>query len=538
MSASNDSGRTLPRVLVIAGSDSSGGAGLEADQKVIAAHGCYAMTATTALTAQNTKGVYGIHEVPVDFLRKQIDAVVGDVGVDVVKTGMLASAGTIEAVAQALQDHKLKTLVIDPVMIATTGAELLPNSASRALCEKLLPIATILTPNVPEANKLLLETGHDQRPVQSVADLEDIAVKVQKLGSKWVLVKGGHSPFRRDGTEAKTEDEMEIVVNVLVGPASGETKRDTEGEEKLQMVRIEMPYQRSRNTHGTGCSLASAIASNLAKGMDMVPAVKAGIRYVDAAIRTAPGLGQGNGPLNHFHSVKALPFSSGHFLDYLLERPDVAPVWDRYIHHPFVMAMGDGTLPRESFKGYLMQDYVYLIHYARANALASYKAKNIEDVAGSAAIVANCFREMNLHVQYCAGFGISKEQMEKTEEHQACTAYTRYVLDIGQSEDWFALQMALAPCLLGYGAIAKHLHASPNSKANETDNLYWTWITNYVADDYTTAVKAGCELLERHAVLQSSGRIDELVRVFIHATKMEIGFWEMFPYKAEEGGSQ
>ncbi|KAK3956907.1 Phosphomethylpyrimidine kinase-domain-containing protein [Pseudoneurospora amorphoporcata] len=534
MGAFNDSGSTLPRVLVIAGSDSSGGAGLEADQKVIAAHGCYAMTATTALTAQNTRGVYGIHEVPVDFLRKQIDAVVEDVGVDVVKSGMLASASTIEAVAQAIHDHKLKTLVVDPVMIATTGAELLPNSASRALREKLLPLATILTPNVSEANTLLLEAGHDQRPVQSVADLEEIALKVQKLGSKWVLVKGGHSPFRRDGTEAKTEDEKEIVVNVLVGPAAEGTKRAAEGEEKLQVVKIEMSYQRSRNTHGTGCSLASAIASNLAKGMGMVSAVKAGIRYVDAAIRTAPGLGKGNGPLNHFHSVKALPFSPGHFLDYLLERPDVAPVWDRYIYHPFVMAMGDGTLPRESFKGYLMQDYVYLIHYARANALASYKAKNIEDVAGSAAIVANCFREMNLHVQYCAGFGISKEQMEKTEEHMACTAYTRYVLDMGQSEDWFALQIALAPCLLGYGAIAAHLHASPTSKTGEHENLYWTWIANYVADDYTTAVQAGRELLERHAVLQSPGRIEELVRVFVHATKMEIGFWEMFPYKDEE----
>lgn len=538
MSAPIDSGSTLPRVLVIAGSDSSGGAGLEADQKVIAAHGCYAMTATTALTAQNTKGVYGIHEVPADFLRKQIDTVVEDVGVDVVKTGMLASAGTIDAVAQAIHDHKLKTLVVDPVMIATTGAELLPNSAAHALRKKLLPLATILTPNVPEANTLLLEAGYGQHPVQSVAELEAIALKVQKLGSKWVLVKGGHSPFRRDGTEARTEDEKEIVVNVLVGPAAADrTKRDAEGEEKLQVVKIEMPYHRSRNTHGTGCSLASAIASNLANGMDMVPAVKAGIRYVDAAIRTAPGLGEGNGPLNHFHSVKALPFSHGHFLSYLLERPDVAPVWDRYIHHPFVMAMGDGTLPRESFKGYLMQDYVYLIHYARANALASYKAKNIEDVAGSAAIVANCFREMNLHVQYCAGFGISKEQMEKTEEHQACTAYTRYVLDIGQSEDWFALQMALAPCLLGYGAIAKHLYASPTSKTSD-DNLYWSWIANYVADDYVTAVKGGCELLERHAVLQSPGRIEELVGVFVHATKMEIGFWEMFPYKEEAGSSQ
>lgn len=144
-------------------------------------------------------------------------------------------------------------------MIATTGAELLPNSASRALREKLLPVATILTPNVPEANTLLLEAGHEQHPVQSVADLEEIALKVQKLGSKWVLVKGGHSPFRRDGTEAKTEDEKEIVVNVLVGPAAAEgegTKRDAEGEEKLQVVKIEMPYQRSRNTHGTGCSLA------------------------------------------------------------------------------------------------------------------------------------------------------------------------------------------------------------------------------------------------------------------------------------------
>lgn len=148
-------------------------------------------------------------------------------------------------------------------MIATTGAELLPNSASRALCEKLLPLATILTPNVPEANTLLLEAGHDQRPVQTVADLEEIALEVQKLGSKWVLVKGGHSPFRRDGTEAKTEDEKEIVVNVLVGPAAEGTKRDAEGEENLQVVKIEMPYQRSRNTHGTGCSLACEFESLL-----------------------------------------------------------------------------------------------------------------------------------------------------------------------------------------------------------------------------------------------------------------------------------
>ncbi|KAK4106941.1 hypothetical protein N658DRAFT_414120 [Parathielavia hyrcaniae] len=471
------------RVLVIAGSDSSGGAGLEADQKVIAAHGCYAMTATTALTAQNTKGVYGIHFVPPEFLRKQIDAVIEDVGVDVVKTGMLASAETIETIADALIHHKAKTVVIDPVMIATTGASLLPPEALDVLLARLLPLATVATPNVPEALLLLhkAEPGFELNAVRKADDLETVARAIRRLGPQWVLVKGGHCPFRRDGTAAESKRERELVVDVLVGGEGGE------GEEVV--VRLESEYYDSRHTHGTGCSLASAIASNLAKGMDMPSAVRAGCRYVQVGIRTAPGLGGGNGPLNHFHSVYTLPFSPGHFIDYLLERPDVAPVWKRFISHPFVLAMGDGTLPIESFKGYLIQDYLYLIHFARANALASYKASSMKDIAASAAIVTHIFREMELHIGYCGGFGISRDEMENTEEKEACTAYTRYVLDIGQSQDWLGLQVAMAPCLLGYGAIAKMLHADPRSKRE--GNLYWTWIENYVADDYTTAVKTG-----------------------------------------------
>ncbi|KAL2136346.1 hypothetical protein VTI74DRAFT_4178 [Chaetomium olivicolor] len=509
------------RVLVIAGSDSSGGAGLEADQKVIAAHGCYAMTATTALTAQNTKGVYGIHLVPPEFLRKQIDAVIEDVGVDVVKTGMLGSAETIETIAQALQHHNVSNLVLDPVMIATTGAQLLPPQALTLLRDRLLPRATVVTPNVPEALLLLKNTSLDpdnEVSVRTADDLETIARAIrEKFGSKWVLVKGGHCPFDGDGVVAETEEGRERVVDVLVGG---------DGQEEEVVVRMETAYCASRHTHGTGCSLASAIASNLAKGMDIPSAVRAGCRYVHVGIRTAPGLGGGNGPLNHFHSVYTLPFPPGHFIDYLLERPDVAPVWEKFINHPFVLAMGDGTLPVESFKGYLIQDYLYLIQFARANALASYKAKSMKDISASATIVTHIFKEMELHLNYCEGFGISREEMEATEEKEACTAYTRYVLDIGQSQDWLGLQVAMAPCLLGYGAIAKQLHADPRSK--QEGNLYWTWIQNYVADDYTMAVKTGSELLERHAVLQSPARIEELAKVFIHATKMEIAFWEMY----------
>ncbi|KXH28904.1 phosphomethylpyrimidine kinase [Colletotrichum simmondsii] len=512
------------RVLVIAGSDCSGGAGLEADQKVIAAHGCYAMTATTALTAQDTTGVHDIHHVPQEFLLKQIDACIGDIGVDVVKTGMLASPATIETVVEALKRHKVPKVVVDPVMIATSGAELLPREAVAALLEGLFKLTTVLTPNIPEAKLILEDSGHAPVEVESVGDLEAMAKAVQALGPEWVLVKGGHAAFKADLTVAKSEEDKAIVVDVLYGHG--------------EFWHVQSPYQSSTNTHGTGCSLASAIASNLAKGLGVPEAVKSACRYIEAGIKTAPGYGKGHGPLNHFHSIQTLPFAPGRFIEYMLERPDVKDVWKTFVYHPFVMAMGDGTLPMESFKQYLIQDYLYLVHFARANALASYKAKSIADISAGATIVNHITREMSLHIDYCKGFGITVPEIEATEEHQgksyltihtACTAYTRYVLDVGVSEDWIALQMALAPCLLGYGAVAKQLHGDVKTKREE--NTYWKWIENYVADDYVGAVKTGSELIERHAALQSPSSIERLIKIFIHGTKMEIGFWEMFPYR-------
>ncbi|KAL1857446.1 hypothetical protein VTK73DRAFT_8095 [Phialemonium thermophilum] len=150
--------------------------------------------------------------------------------------------------------------------------------------------------------------------------------------------------------------------------------------------------------------------------MGIPEAVKAACRYVEAAIKTAPGLGHGNGPLNHFHSTYTLPFAPGRFVEYLLQRSDVDAVWRRFVNHPFVLAMGNGSLPLDSFKGYLIQDYLYLVHFARANALASYKAKTIEDISASAEIVGHIYREMSLHIGYCEGFGISKTEIERTEE--------------------------------------------------------------------------------------------------------------------------
>ncbi|KAK0662917.1 putative hydroxymethylpyrimidine/phosphomethylpyrimidine kinase 2 [Lasiodiplodia hormozganensis] len=499
------------RILVIAGSDSSGGAGLEADQKVIAAHGCYAMTATTALTAQNTQGVYDIHRTPSSFVRKQIDACIEDIGVDVVKTGMLASASTIEVVAEALKRHNVPISIVDPVMVSTSGAQLLPEDAVEILITRLLPVTTLLTPNLPEAQLILKCAGRPVGDPQSVDDIVSMARAVRELGPKNVLLKGGHVPLTKDRVVPTGEADRQIVLNVLIG----------EGDDVI----FETAYLKSSNTHGTGCSLASAIASRLASGMAIEQAVKTANYYIEAGIRTSQDLGKGSGPINHFHSMYFLPFAPGRFLEYLLDREDVKGPWREHTHHSFVQGLADGTLPLGKFKNYLIQDYLFLIQFSRANALAAYKAKNLADINKSARIVQHIQEEMGLHIKYCGGFGLTKEQIESHKEHPACTAYTRYVLDIGQSEDWFGLQIALMPCLIGYGHIARRLFDDPQTKRE--GNTYWNWVEQYVAEDYTDAVKAGLEIIEQHAVLQSPSRIEQLVQIFIHATKMETGFWDM-----------
>ncbi|KAL5047285.1 hypothetical protein BDW71DRAFT_197019 [Aspergillus fruticulosus] len=511
---------SVGRVLVIAGSDSSGGAGLEADQRVLTAHGCYALTATTGLTAQNTLGVQDIFVVPADFVGKQIKASLDDVGADVVKLGMLSSAETIDVVADALTSYQIPSVVLDPVMLSTSGSQLLPEAAVQGLRTKLLPLTTILTPNIPEAQLLLKDAGQWSINPEDLQGLIDLTKRVAALGPKAVLLKGGHLPLTKDYKTAKGSNDASRVIDVLY-----------DGEE---VTLFETEYLVSKNTHGTGCSLASAIAANLALGKDLKRAVRSGVRFVEAGIKTSYDIGKGSGPINHFHSLYSLPFAPGRFLEYILDRPDVQSVWKRFTEHEFVSGLGGGTLPVERFKEYLAQDYLYLVQFARSNALASYKAKDMESIAASAKIVLHIQQETALHIDYCASFGLSKKEMEKLPETTACTAYSRYILDVGQSEDWLALQVALAPCLIGYGAIAQRLHAE--EKTLREGNRYWKWIENYVAEDYTEAVRLGSELLETHMRKVSPSRMEELIKIFIRATELEISSGGGGGYSNGHGG--
>ncbi len=255
----------MKTALTIAGSDSSGGAGIQADLKTMLANGVYGMSAITALTAQNTMGVTAISEVTPEFLSQQIDAVFTDIFPDAVKTGMVANAELIEVIAERLNFYKAKNIVVDPVMIATSGARLISEEAISVLKEKLLPIATVITPNIPEAEAL---SGFC---IKSGSDMEKAAYFINEKYGCAVLLKGGHS--KNDANDLLCE-------NGKMTWFDGK--------------RIDNP-----NTHGTGCTLSSAIASDLAKGNDLKQSVKLAKEYLSEALSAMLDLGNGSGPLNH-----------------------------------------------------------------------------------------------------------------------------------------------------------------------------------------------------------------------------------------------
>ena len=261
------------RVLIVAGSDSGGGAGIQADIKTVTALGGYAATAITALTAQDTNTVHGVHAVPSEFVAEQMRVVLADIGADCIKTGMIHSAPIIEAVADAAARYgKGIPLVVDPVLVAKGGASLLEASALRALETTLIGRADLVTPNIPEAERL---TG---LTIATVDDMARAAERIRELGPEAALVKGGHL-------------ESDEIADLLSHAG---------GIERFHAQRIE-----SRHTHGTGCTLASAIATGIAQGMGLVDAVARARRYLRAAIEAAPGLGSGHGPVNH--GVTATP---------------------------------------------------------------------------------------------------------------------------------------------------------------------------------------------------------------------------------------
>ncbi|OWT38380.1 phosphomethylpyrimidine kinase [Cryptococcus neoformans] len=545
--------RVRPHVMTIAGSDSGGGAGIQADLKTIEAFGCYGSSVLTGLTAQNTLGVQAVHVVPTDFVIQQLQSIISDELPKAIKLGMLTCASTIRALAREVS--KLNTtIILDPVMISTSGHTLLPDDAMEALYE-LYPHVDYLTPNIPEAKKL---SGWSHE-VKSLDDMVELARKTnERTKSLSVLLKGGHAVVSREEVlkyvgkyelvweEGDDEDDTVEVYNEYKESLDMNIKArkdlvvDLLVKEREVLAMFVGKKVDSQSTHGTGCTLSTAIACSYAVSSDaaaaksLIPIFKRAIGYTQSAIATAFSFGHGHGPLNHGHLMmrRALPSPSKHnphpFLTHLIQSD--LPLWKSYVRHPFVVQLGKGTLPRKCFEHYIKQDYHYLKHYARAHALGAYKADSFEDIKAFTEISLHIARESTMHVAYCQEFGLSLADLEETPESANCSAYARYVIDIGTQGDILDLYMAVASCLVGYGEVGLWLKKQvERGEAKVEGNLYGRWMTDYGGREFLNAVNRGIENLERRVAQDppSPQRLAKLTKIWQECVRLESGFWDM-----------
>jgi hydroxymethylpyrimidine kinase/phosphomethylpyrimidine kinase len=268
---SKDKKSEIPKALTIAGSDSGGGAGIQADLKTFTAHKVYGMSVITSITAQNTAKVLGITNVAPGFIELQLAAVATDIGIDAVKTGMLCNSAIIISVAQKLKKYQIEKIVVDPVMISKSGTRLLEADAETSLIKDIIPIAYITTPNIPEAEVL------SGIKISSIDDMKKSAEIIKDKGAKYVLIKGGHLKINMEATDILFDG--------------------------TDFYEISTKWINTKNTHGTGCTYSAAICANLAKGIDVFDAVSNAKDYVTGAIQKSFNIGRGNGPLNHYYNL-------------------------------------------------------------------------------------------------------------------------------------------------------------------------------------------------------------------------------------------
>ncbi|MGQ7311357.1 bifunctional hydroxymethylpyrimidine kinase/phosphomethylpyrimidine kinase [Microbacterium arabinogalactanolyticum] len=490
----------VPRVLSIAGSDPSGGAGIQADLKSIAANGGYGMAAITALTAQNTQGVRAVHVPPAEFLRDQLDAISDDVVIDAVKIGMLATTDVIRVVAGWLDTVRPPIVVIDPVMVATSGDRLLDAEAEQALGD-LLRRADVVTPNLSELGVLTGREVSCWEDALAAASVLSAAIDAQ------VLVKGGHL----DGADAP---------DALVGRGPI----------------VEFPGARigTGNTHGTGCSLSSALATRLARGASSTEAVAGSRAWLREALRTSDELhvGRGHGPVNHFAGL----WRRGG-LETAPTAEDIRSDWWRSIEGirrdidelPFIRALADGTLDRELFLAYLAQDALYLREYARVLAEAARLAPTPEEQAfwaeSSHGSIAG---ELELHATWLTPeTGISAATFA-AEPSPVNTAYLDHLRAVAFSGDYGVLISAILPCFWLYTDLGRRLQAGDfGAYATDPRHPYASWLVTYADPAFAIATERAIGYVVAAAAGADGERRHRMHRAFVAAAEHERAFFDL-----------
>ena len=476
--------------LTIAGSDSSGGAGIQADIKTMTMNGVYAMSAVTALTAQNTTGVFGVQEATPEFLKAQIDAVFGDIFPDAVKIGMVSSSELIRVIAESLRKWQAKNIVVDPVMVSTSGAKLIDDNAVKTLADELLPLAIITTPNIPEAEilsgmKILDEAGMTQA-----------AEKISRKFGCSVLLKGGHM----------VNDANDYLFDENLGRWFTGRRIDT------------------KNTHGTGCTLSSAIAANLAKGYSLYEAVSLAKEYISGALGAMLNLGKGCGPMLHSFSLTGKFAQNKSLIARLMD--SVADVWPEYNNHPFVKGIETGKLDPEKFRHYIIQDYLYLNEYTKVFALGVSKAKSLKTMQLCASIIeAIANVEMDIHKGYMGRFNVSQEELDSAKRELENISYTSYMLRVAYDEGEAEILAAILSCALSYEDIAKAIVRNNPEAVNH--ELYGDWVKCYSGEEYCSANRVLVSALEEAVQGYSDSQLEHIAEIFRTCSLYEMGFWDM-----------
>lgn len=588
----------IPRTLTIAGSDSGGGAGIQADLKTFLALQTYGMSVLTALTAQNTQGVQSVHTPDPAFVRAQFDSVTTDVRIDAIKIGMLANAPIVREVIQCIaewQKQHAVPVVLDPVMVSTSGSLLLQRDAIGALIEGLFPLCTLLTPNLPETDAILQNAG--VTPPAATNDLAKMMASAQsiaRLGVANVLVKGGHVPIAHDdlqeslraagvslplctddeaiagfsdtrvsttrdahGTAALStrveRSERSDIAQVLGASAFQAPRLDVflvRGPSDVRVLRRNLPdvgpssytvdvlYESATQhttvfikptistsaTHGTGCTLSSAICAAHAHGLPLRVAVAHGLQFLQEALQSSiEDLGKGAGPLNHGSHImpRGIPMHTARCAAPLATKLIARSwhLWHLYTRHPFVARMCEGKLSKVAFVWFMRQDYLYLKHYARVwAAAASDPTCSPDDLRDYLTISRAAIDETRVHATVCERAGIPRDELERTEESRATMAYTRYVMDMAR-EGILPLLVSVASCAFGYAEVGLWLkeqrqrHPTPSGSR---DPSYEAWLDEYGGDDFQGAVRSTLEMLERCAarVMPSVEETDHLQEIW------------------------
>ncbi|WP_026818308.1 bifunctional hydroxymethylpyrimidine kinase/phosphomethylpyrimidine kinase [Arthrobacter castelli] len=483
--------KSIPRVLSIAGTDPTGGAGIQADLKSIGANGGYGMAVVTALVAQNTGGVRSSHTPPVSFLREQLDAVSDDVVIDAVKIGMLGQRAVIETVAEWLQPNRPPVVVLDPVMVATSGDRLLATDAEEALCE-LVNHVDLVTPNLAELGVLLQEPP--------AADWDEALEQARRLSTRHgtaVLVKGGH--LASGGCPDAVVD-MSLPADQQVHELNGQ--------------RIA-----TRNTHGTGCSLSSALAAVRPQTESWIEALSLVKDWLGTALEQSQVLdvGNGRGPVHHFHRYKTEAPDT--FSRRLWE--DTAGVRGRIFALEFIGQLERGTLGRQQFDYYLSQDAVYLQGYARVLHTISSLAPTEADSVFWADAAANCINvEAELHREWLGTDATAASAGPVTE------GYLQFLESAADTDDYAVAVAAVVPCFWLYAHVGETLHGRYLQQPEAAAHPYRAWLDTYADPAFRAATDRAVRIMDFAAAAAGPGNHGQVREAFTTAAAWELEFFD------------